>query len=127
MKHVFLTTILLIMAVNFSACSKDEYHILINGKRSKCESIVYQSKIGENLETALDSLVKLNTYLISSRDYYIKKEDLTVDFRTDNRLFYLIRFIDANFPYGDSYEADLFPPDVLDSQGNHFRIKYCND
>ena len=127
MRHAFLITIFLIMAVIFSACSKDEYSIFINGKKSKYESIVYQSKIGEDLGTALDSLVKLRTHLINGKDYYIKKENLTVDFRTDNRLFYLIHFIDANFPYGDSYEVVLFLPDVLDSQGNHYRIKHRKD
>ena len=133
MRHSFLTFGFLIVfsAIilgSFSACNKDEniYHILYNGKKT-CEKIAYQAKIGTDLKTALDSLVNLNIPLIDNRGYYIKKETLEVDFHKDNRTFYKIRFIDANFPYGDSYEADLLMPDVLDSYGNYYRIRSCPD
>ena len=105
---------------------KGYYNVLENGKNT-CTFIAYQAKIGDDLDTALDSLIKWNAFYLIDKEYYVKKENLTVDFRKDDRLFYKICFIDANFPYGDSYEVDLFMPSVLDSYGNHYNFVMPED
>ena len=121
---------LTIFAVNFFSCKKEKkIYILSDGKRT-CEYMVYHAKIGNDLETALDSLIKLNAVIINNKDYYIKKEDITanVDFNRDDRLFYLIHFINARISREPPYEFGLFSSiDVLDSYGNYYNKIHCPD
>ena len=129
-KNLVLLVSMSVAVLLTTGCDKvklgENEYLLIN---DNCTSIIFQSKIGDDIESALDSLPKLNTLLIDDREYLIKlEENLAVDFHKDNRSFCLVRFIDATFPYGESYDADLFLPDVLDSYGNYYRMRiYCED
>ena len=121
---------LIILTGSFFSCKKEKkIYLLSDGKRT-CEYIVYCAKIGNDLETALDSLIKLRDFFLSNEDYYIKKEDITanVDFNRDDRLFYLIHFINARISREPPYEFVLFSvSDVLDSYGNYYKKVHCPD
>ena len=87
-----------------------------------CGSIMYDSRFGNDFDSALDSLIKHNELFIGGREYYIEKEKMTIDFNYDNRDFYSISFIDKvqNF--------HIFSlSDVIDNNGNHFFILWCED
>ena len=87
-----------------------------------CGSIMYDSRFGNDFDSALDSLIKHNELFIGGREYYIEKEMMTIDFNYDDRTFYSIGFIDnvQNF--------HIFAlTDVLDSNGNYFVILWCED
>ena len=130
MKRILiLSALLLFFAGSFSSCKKEErYYIIDDGNIRKCEYIVYRAKIGNDLETALDSLEKSGAFLTNGREYYLKTEIITVAFYKDDRTFYDILLMDARFPSELSYEHCLFSPGVLDSKGNHYgRIHDCPD
>ena len=130
MKTLTLLMSLCAVVLLVAGCDKvklgENEYLLIN---DDCASIIFRDNIGYDIESALDSLPKLNVHLINNREYLIKIEaNLAVDFHKDDRSFCLIRFIDATFPYGDSYDADLFLPNVLDSYGNYYTMNiYCED
>jgi hypothetical protein len=90
-----------------------------------CGSITYRDRIGNDLNSAIDSLVKLRILLLeglTAEEYYIDKEMITVDFNYDDRKFYSIGFRRKN---NDMYIFSI--SDVIDSNGNCFNILWCDD
>lgn len=88
--------------------------------------ISYQSRIGVDFDTALDSLIKRYQPIMniieteghySGEGFNIEKEKIDVDFSYDTRAFILLTFIDKanNYNY-------LFTGDVIDEKGNYFRL-----
>ncbi|MDR1981211.1 MAG: hypothetical protein LBQ39_06300 [Tannerellaceae bacterium] len=90
-----------------------------------CGTITYQNRIGNDFSQALDSLIKLDKPFLeglTSDEYYVEKETVTVDFNYDDRLFSAIgfrRIKDGVYIFSLS--------SVLDSKGNHFVINWCED
>ena len=96
-----------------------------------CATIIYQSRIGNDFDSALDSLIKkydpiLNVLATeghySGEGYNIDKEKINIDFDYDNREFRLLTFTDKANIY-----RIIFSGDVIDEKGNHFIHKACED
>ncbi|MDR1226366.1 MAG: hypothetical protein LBK47_05635 [Prevotellaceae bacterium] len=90
-----------------------------------CATIAYESRIGNNFNSALDSLKKiykqtLDTY--GEDGYYVEKENINVDFSYDDRDFFLLTFIDKANIY--NY---LITSVVIDEKGNYFYANWCED
>ena len=94
-------------------------------------SIEYQSRIGYDFDSALDSLIRryepiLNT--LATEGHYsgeglnIDKAKLNVDFSYDNREFTLLTFVDK----ANMFQF-LFTSDVIDDRGNYFRAIWPKD
>ena len=106
----------MLLATLFVACDKNPENspdlTKIRIKERPCETLEYVEKIGNDFETALDSLRKLKS--ISSE---IVKEPLEVLFDYDKRQFFGIIYGDCGM-YSD----------VLDTKGNYYlRTWYCPD
>jgi len=96
-----------------------------------CATVTYQSRIGNDFDSALDSLIKkyeprlnvltTNGYY-SGEGYDIDKEKIKVDFGYDNREFRLLTFTDKANIY-----RILFSGDVIDERGNYFTHEACDD
>jgi hypothetical protein len=86
------------------------------------KSIIYTNKLGNDFASALDSLIKLKEQAstINIENCYIETEAIAIDFSYDDRLFYLIGFMDTIRQFHVSL-------DVIDSKGNHFDIIWCDD
>jgi hypothetical protein len=96
-----------------------------------CATIVYQSRIGKDFNSALDSLIRKYEPILnvlaeegrySGEGYNIDKEKINVDFSYDNREFKLLIFTDKVNIY-----RILFSGDVIDGRGNYFTYKACED
>ena len=94
-------------------------------------TIVYQSRIGYDFDSALDSLIRryepiLKTAAIeghySGEGFNIDKQKINVNFSYDSRAFVLLTFIDKANIY--NY---LFTGDVIDEKGNLYRLIECED
>ena len=135
MRHSFLFFgFFVVFSTFFISCDtnlKDDEFKLTKGQSFKvihgvCGTIVYQEKIGNDFDSALDSIIKLREPIIIAEpwveEYYVEKKRMTIDFNHDDRDFYSIGFIDKlqNF--------HIFSlTDVIDSEGNYFRIRWCKD
>lgn len=142
MKKIILT---ILFAALFVACDSDDNPVISPNVEIQEEqifsenktftigggTIVYQSRIGDDFDSALDSLLNryepiLNT--LATEGHYsgeglnIDKKKLNVDFSYDNRAFVLLTITDnANI-----YNV-LFTGDVIDEKGNHFVIIWPED
>ena len=94
-------------------------------------TIIYKSRIGDDFDSALDSLLNryepiLNTLATeghySGEGLIIDKKKINVDFSYDNRAFVLLTFIDK----ANIYQY-LFTGDVIDEKGNYFRVIWGKD
>ena len=91
-------------------------------------TIVYQSRIGNDFDSALDSLIREREPLLtgqpsySGQGYNIDKKKINVDFRYDSREFILLTFIDKANIYNW-----LCTGDVIDERGNYFRVIWGED
>ena len=91
-------------------------------------TIVYQSRIGNDFDSALDSLIREREPLLtgqpsySGQGYNIDKKKINVDFRYDSREFILLTFIDK----ANIYNL-LCTGDVIDERGNYFRVIWGED
>ena len=95
-----------------------------------CSSIMYLGKIGNDFESALDSLTRKREPMLNalakmgsySGEYTIDKKKIDVDFSYDSRDFILLTFIDKtnNFPIFSSV-------DVIDEKGNYFGLIWPED
>ena len=142
MKKIVFT---ILFATLFVACDSDENpvispnidmqeeHFFNENKTFTCNggSIEYQSRIGYDFNSALDSLIKkyepiLNTLATeghySGEGFNIDQKKLNVDFSYDNRAFVLLTFIDK----ANIYQW-LFTGDVIDDRGNYFRVIWPDD
>jgi len=130
MKQIFFCFLL---SLFFTSCKKtftDDETLFKKHKTFKiidgaCGSIKYQGKIGNNFDSALDSLIKLREPFIYGNprveEYYIEKEIMTIDFKYDDRVFFSIGFT-------DSRGLHIFSlTDVIDSKGSYFVIRWCKD
>lgn len=93
--------------------------------------ILYQSRIGNDFDSALDSLINSYEPLLktlvteghySGEGFNIVKERINVNFSYDNRAFVFLTFIDK----ANIYQY-LFTGDVIDEKGNFFRLIECED
>ncbi|GHV36515.1 hypothetical protein FACS1894178_7840 [Bacteroidia bacterium] len=96
-----------------------------------CATITYQSRIGNDFDSALDSFIKKYEPILdilateghySGEGYNIDKEKVNVDFGYDNREFKLLTFTDKANIY-----RILFSGDVIDEKGNHYIYTACED
>ena len=135
MKHLFsIFSFFVIFSTCFIACDKnstDDKLNLTKGQSFKvihgaCGSIVYQEKIGNDFDSALDSVIKLREPMVIAEpwveEYYVEKGIMTIDFVYDDREFYSIGFIDK------VKNLHIFSlTDVIDSKGNYYCIRWCDD
>lgn len=93
--------------------------------------ILYQSRIGNDFDSALDSLINSYEPLLktlvteghySGEGFNIVKERINVNFSYDNRAFVFLTFIDK----ANIYQY-LFTGDVIDEKGNFYRLIECED
>ena len=109
-----------------------EESIFVENKRFTinhgCAAIVYESRIGSNFDAALDSLkiVYKQTLDRYGKDgYYVEKEDMVnVDFSYDDRIFFLLTFIDK-----ENSANLLITNVVIDERGCYFYLDMglCKD
>lgn len=110
----------------FATCDKPctctgEYTV----DNNKCVCIKFKGKIGSDFDSALDSLKKwyepqFNTLITeghySGEGYYIEKEKINVDFMEDDRVFFLLTFIDSA-----RIHNLIITHDVIDEKGNYYK------
>lgn len=93
--------------------------------------ITYLCRIGNDFESALDSLIRKYEPLLttlateghySGQGYNIDKKKINVDFSYDSREFILLTFIDK----ANIYNL-LCTGDVIDEKGNYFGIIWPED
>ena len=105
------------------ALKKNQVFKIIKGP---CGDIRYESRIGQDYESALDSLVKKRMSFLNAETnadgYYIDKDTISVDFKYDNRLF-----IAHGFRRQKDNQYIFSIADVIDSNGNYFIINWCDD
>ena len=110
-----------------------EEQIFNENKTFTCSggSIEYQGRIGNDFDSALDSLIRryepiLNT--LATEGHYsgeglnIDKAKINVDFSYDNRAFFLLTISDK----ANIYNC-LFTGNVIDERGNYFRVRWPDD
>ncbi len=116
--------IFILLVVFFTACGKNSektYKVT----EGICGSIAYNSKIGDDLNSALDSLTKLSEPLLEGmtvEEYYIEQEAILVEYIYDDRKFYAISYkrrIDNIHVFATS--------SVIDSKGCYYNIIWCKD
>lgn len=90
--------------------------------------ITYICRIGNDFDSALDSLIREREPLLtgqpsySGQGYNIDKKKINVDFSYDSREFILLTFIDK----ANIYNL-LCTGDVIDEKGNFFRFIWPED
>lgn len=90
--------------------------------------ITYICRIGNDFDSALDSLIRKREPLLtgqpsySGQGYNIDKKKINVDFSYDSREFILLTFIDK----ANIYNL-LCTGDVIDEKGNFFRFIWPED
>lgn len=139
MKKIILT---ILFAALFVACDSDDNPVISPNVEIQEEqifsenktftigggTIVYQSRIGNDFDSALDSLIREREPLLtgqpsySGQGYNIDKKKINVDFRYDSREFILLTFIDK----ANIYNL-LCTGDVIDERGNYFRVIWGED
>ena len=95
---------------------------------NSCETIHYKNRIGYNYASALDSLLK--TLMLPNsgcpnhpcHEYVILKDTIAVNFDVDDRNFFTIVFQDVS-----SNMKLMSVSDVIDDNGNHYKIYKCED
>ena len=90
--------------------------------------ITYICRIGNDFDSALDSLIREREPLLtgqpsySGQGYNVDKKKINVDFSYDSREFILLTFIDK----ANIYNL-LCTGDVIDEKGNFFRFIWGKD
>ena len=117
-------TFFLLLAVLFVACDKPCTCKGYSVDKNPCGCVIFQAKIGNDFDSALDSLKILNTSILielgttgfySGKGYFIEKEKVNVDFTNDDRDFFYVRFVDSVITY-----RYLIENDILDEKGNYY-------
>ena len=142
MKKIAFT---ILFATLFVACDSDDNPVISpnlyiqeeslfnENKTFKCNggSMVYQSRIGYDFDSALDSLIRRYEPILktaateghySGEGIIIDKKKINVDFSYDNRAFFLLTISDKTNIY-----QNLFTGDVIDEKGNYFRVWWRED
>jgi len=128
----------ILFATVFTACDKNPKVDECNFEKYKtftinngCAKIIYQSRIGSDFNSALDSLENRYEPILSvlaieghysGEGYNIEEREINVDFSCDNRKFIFLTFTDKINIY-----RILFAGDVIDEMGNHFKHISCPD
>ena len=130
--------ILILFATLFVACNNDAHDedpvmpdlTQIRLKGSNTARLEYIGKIGNDFESALDSLTRKREPMLNalakmgsySGEYNIDKKKIDVDFSYDSRYFILLTFIDKtnNYPIFSSI-------DVIDEKGNYYGLIWPED
>ena len=106
---------------------KTDKNFKVNGgcKTTVHKSIFYTNRLGNDFDSALESLIRLREPEIMNHrpkveSYNIEKTMMIIDFEYDDRKFYLIEFIDSIRDYPVII-------DVIDSRGNCYAIIFCED
>lgn len=118
MKKYLIPLVLLLL----SACHEKEFELRYGDSFSidgGCAKIEFRDKIGGGFSSALDSMQRYYNDELQER-YTINQRDLKVDFSHDTRRFVSLEVVDAK-------GLVLLEYDVIDSQGNHFIMVYCED
>ena len=128
---LFMLCATLIVACRENTENADNHEELIYTIDHGCASIKYQSRIGNDFNTALDSLMKRYDSMLdilaaeghySGKGYNIDQEKVNVDFNYDNRSFELLTITDIANVYNI-----LFTNDIIDDKGNHYFLIPCED
>jgi len=127
------TVFFLLLAVLFITCRK--HSCTCTGytvDKNPCGCVLFQNKIGNDFDSALDSLKKqyeskfieleANGYY-SGKGYFIEKEKINVDFTEDDRTFFYVMFIDSVIIDGHLTNRHLNRFDVLDEKGNYYKYE----
>ena len=125
MKQIFF---FLVLAHLFVACDKPCNCKGYSVDKNPCRCVVFKGKIGNDFDSALDSLKNLNEAKFIEEEitgywsigyysggYFIEKEKVNVDFIDDDRAFFYIMFMDSVVTY-----RQLNRFDVLDEKGNYY-------
>lgn len=120
-----LRFIILFGVIALLSCEKnsDGTNDVADGGTYKCDVgyITLQAQIGGDLDSALDSLLKVKSVLPDT-PYVVVPETLHVEFSADDRSFYTIAFKrEENGAYLQS------PSDVLDTKGNWYLLSWSVD
>lgn len=126
-KHTMkaLRFIILFGVIALFSCEKtsDGANDAADGGTYKCDVgyITLRAQIGGDLDSALDSLLKVKTVLPDT-PYVVVPEALHVEYSADDRGFYTIAFKrEENGAYLQS------PNDVLDTKGNWYLLSWSMD
>ena len=124
-----ITFFLLVLSMLFVACRKRCTCKGYSVDQNPCGCILFQDKIGNDFDLALDSLsrryeskfIELEaTRHYSGKGYFVEKERINVDFTNDNRAFFHVTFIDSFIINGHLTNSHLNSFDVLDEKGNYY-------
>jgi hypothetical protein len=106
-----------VISLQFTNCKKEgipypvEYKI-ISGPGWKIQLV---DKIGNDFNSALDSLMILHQQFLNGNQYYVEVDTLKIDFDSDKREF-------MNIVFKDAWNNRSFLSDVIDSYGYIYRI-----
>ena len=115
----------LFLAALFLACDKQCTCIGYAVNQTPCECVIFQGKIGNDFDLALDSLkkhyepefkIKFEQGFYSGKGYFVEKYGINVDFDEDDRLFFQLIFRDSLPP---DYKY-LVTSDIIDEKGNYY-------
>jgi hypothetical protein len=127
MKQIFIFSRTFILAFFLFSCEKPctcNGDYTVDKHPNIC--IKFKGNIGNDFDSALDSLKKwyepkFNTLATeghySGEGYYIEQKQINVDFAEDDRVFFLLTFIDSvsvNLNY-------IATNDVIDEKGNYYQ------
>lgn len=127
---IFILTIVLILSCknNIEVSEPNSTKIPIV---NMCGTIEYKEKIGNDFDSALDSLIKkyepawnilVTEGHYSGKGYNIDEKIIDVDYNYDNRKFIFITFTDKANDYNI-----LNANDIIDDKGNHYWYVACED
>jgi hypothetical protein len=117
--------IFILLAAIFVSCGKRQ--CICNGytiDNHPCRCVILQGKIGNNFDSALDSLERyyepefnlaFKRGFYSGQGYFVEKHNINVDFFDDNREFFQVFFMDSVVTY-----RWLNVNDILDEKGNYY-------
>ena len=114
---------LLLSIVLFLACGKDDAQDGVYAFGAGY--LEYEATIGNDLDSALDSLLKVVPYddMYSGSPYLIETEKMDrVDYLSDDRDFYMVKVMDSITGYilGS-------PSNAIDTKGSWYRIFWTED
>ena len=118
-------TFFISIATLFLSCKYECTCNVYTVNQDPCECVVFQDKIGNDFDSALDSLkkhyepefkIKFERGFYSGQGYFVEKYRINVDFNEDDRNFFELIFRDSvppNYKY-------LVTCDILDEKGNYY-------
>ncbi|MDR2813904.1 MAG: hypothetical protein LBB79_04520 [Prevotellaceae bacterium] len=92
---------------------------------SECGKIIYAGRIGNDFDSALDSLKIMNKQLLApygEDGYNVEKEKVVINFPYDDREFFRLTFKDKK----NTYNWFIYGI-VIDEKGNYFHDEWCDE